>query len=235
MKKGNLYLVPSSLGSEHPTDFVPPAVHEVVNRVNHFVVEDEKTARRFLRSIGMKRPFEELSMNALNEHTSLENLLSLLQPALKGEDIALMSDAGCPAVADPGSELVKFAHENKVRVIPLPGPSSILLSLMASGLNGQSFAFTGYLPKDRSDRIKKLKHLENYAITSGQSQLFMDTPYRNMNVLEDILANMRPTTSLCIASNINCPNEFIRTKTIGDWKEQLPALEKKPCIFVLGK
>lgn len=235
MKRGNIYLVPTALGSNQPGDFLPAVVHSVLGRVDHFVVEDEKSARRFLRSIGMKRPFEEISMRVLNEHSVQDQIYSLLEPALRGEDMCVMCDAGCPGVADPGSDLVRMAHENKVKVIPMPGPSSVLQALMASGLNGQSFAFNGYLPRQRKDRIRKLKQLEQLAISPGQSQLFMDTPYRNAHVLEDLLEQLKPGTSLCVACNINQPDEFIRTMSISEWKTQTPSLDKQPCIFIVGK
>jgi 16S rRNA (cytidine1402-2'-O)-methyltransferase len=176
---------------------------------------------------------QELILHPLNQHTAAGEIVGYLNSLLDGKDMGMISEAGCPGIADPGAEVARLAHERNIRVVPLVGPSSILLALMASGFNGQSFCFSGYLPKERPDRIKKIKELERTVMQKDQTQIFIETPYRNMHLLDDLLANCEKTSKLCIACDITLPTEFIRTKRISEWKNQLPDLNKKPCIFLL--
>ncbi len=234
MKKGKLYMVPTPLGEE-ALPYLSPVSVELLLRVNHYIVEDEKQARRLLRRIGMRRDFATLSLEALNEHTPPEAWFGLLKPAHEGHDIALMSDAGCPGVADPGADLARLAHEQQLQVVPLPGPSSILQALMAAGLNGQQFAFNGYLPRERHERIRKLKEMEQIALQRGTTQVFMDTPYRTAHVWQDMIENLRDETMVCMALGINTPSEYIRTASVRRWKSAQPPTPKVPCILVIGR
>ncbi len=233
MPVGKLFLIPSAISEEINT--IPPQVIEVINTLTEFVVEDQKSARHFLKKAGIKAQINTLTLHLLNEHTKPQDIAVLLSPLKEGRSVGIISDAGCPAVADPGAELVKLAHRENIEVVPLTGPSSILLALMASGLNGQNFCFSGYLPKDRNARIKKLKELEQAAIAKSQTQLFIETPYRNHHVLEDLLNTCDNNTLLCIASDISSEKEFIKTMTIADWKRNIPSIEKRPTVFLLGK
>jgi 16S rRNA (cytidine1402-2'-O)-methyltransferase len=233
MIKGKLYLIPTPLSEEINT--IPDQVKDVVNSLDEFIVEDEKTARHWLKKIGIKAPLNTLKLHLLNEHTKESEISSLLLPLKEGRSLGLLSDAGCPAVADPGAELVRMAHEAGIEVIPLTGPSSVILALMASGLSGQSFCFSGYLPKERAARIKKIKELEQAALSRNQTQLFIEAPYRNHHVLEDLLNECNAGTMLCIAANISSKNEFIKTKTIGEWRKKVPDIQKIPAVFVIGK
>jgi 16S rRNA (cytidine1402-2'-O)-methyltransferase len=230
---GTLYLIPNSLGSG--TDkYATQLLSATVSRMEHFIVEEIKSARRLLRQMGVTRPLEELDFRMLNEHTRSQEVNSIIEPLLQGLDMGLISEAGVPCVADPGSTVVALAHEQGIKVVPLVGPSSILLALMASGFNGQQFTFNGYLPRERSERTRKIKQLEQLALT-GITQIFMDAPYRNNQVLEDVLQTCRMETKLCIASNITCDNERINTKTIMDWSVRKPDINKMPVMFLLGK
>jgi 16S rRNA (cytidine1402-2'-O)-methyltransferase len=230
---GTLYLIPNSLGSG--TDkYATQLLSATVSRMEHFIVEEIKSARRLLRQMGVTRPLEELDFRMLNEHTRSQEVNSIIEPLLQGHDMGLVSEAGVPCVADPGSTVVALAHEQGIKVVPLVGPSSILLALMASGFNGQQFTFNGYLPRERSERTRKIKQLEQLALT-GITQIFMDAPYRNNQVLEDVLQTCRMETKLCIASNITCDNERINTKTIMDWSVRKPDINKMPVMFLLGK
>lgn len=233
-KKGILFLVPTPLGEGSLATWLSPWLTEQLNKISHFVAEDEKLCRRFLRSAGFVKSFDEVNITLLNEHTQTGEVGALITPCLSGHDIAVMSDAGCPGIADPGSVLVRLAHQKNVNVVPIPGPSSIFLALMSSGLNGQKFTFHGYLPKERKDRIHQIKLMEQHSTSTTTSQIFMDTPYRNMNVLEDLVANCKPTTLLCIATDINCVTEYIRTRSVAEWKNNLPQINKRPCIFIIG-
>ena len=234
VKFGTLYLIPVTLGDDNIAQVLPANVVTIAQQLDTFVVETEKPARHFLSTIKTAKPVRELTLNLLNEHTEDKALPDLLKPLLAGKDIGLMSDAGCPGVADPGARLVALAHQKGIRVIPLVGPSSILLSLMASGLNGQSFAFLGYLPVDKAQRIARLKEIEKRAQTHNETQIFIETPYRNQHMLEAILSNCNANTRFCIASQVSLPDEFIVTKTISGWKQSaLPDLNKKPTVFLL--
>ena len=238
MNKGTLYLIPVTLGDDNISDLLPkslpPEVIATAQKLEHFVVETEKPARQFLSAIKTAKPVRELSFYLLNEHTQDKELNSLLTPILAGHDVGLMSDAGCPGVADPGAKLVKLAHKKGVRVVPFVGPSSILLSLMASGLNGQSFAFLGYLPVDKAARIAKLKEIEKRSQTHNETQIFIETPYRNQQMLEALLSTCHANTRLCIACHVSLPDEMIATNSISEWKQGvLPELNKKPTVFLM--
>lgn len=230
-----LYLIPTSLGECSFDKILPVQNTQIVTDLKHFVVEDVRTARRFLKKANPAIEINDLTFYVLNQHTTPEELSSFLSPMFAGHDLGVLSEAGCPAIADPGADVVAMAQKNNFTVVPLVGPSSILLSLMASGFNGQSFAFVGYLPIQPTDRAKMLRKLENRAYTENQSQIFIETPYRNMKMLEEILQVCQPNTRLCIAVDITLETEFIKTKTVKEWKTQLPDLSKRPCIFLIYK
>ncbi|WP_047537801.1 SAM-dependent methyltransferase [Methylotenera versatilis] len=233
-KFGTLYLVPVTLGDDNITSVLPPDVVSIVQKLDVFIVESEKSARHFLSTIKTLKPVRELVLHLLNEHTDDKDVSVLLKPLLAGQDVGLMSDAGCPGIADPGAKLVALAHQKNIKVIPFVGPSSILLSLMASGLNGQQFAFLGYLPVDKQARNLRLKEIEKRSLTHKETQIFIETPYRNQHMLEAILSTCHPNTKLCIACNISLSTEMIATKTIASWKQSpLPDLHKRPTVFLL--
>lgn len=234
MKFGTLYLIPVTLGDDNITKVLPADVVSIAQQLDTFVVESQKSARHFLSTIKTNKPVRELSLNLLNEHTEDKDIPALLAPLLAGKDIGLMSDAGCPGVADPGAKLVEQAHQKGIRVVPFVGPSSILLSLMASGLNGQQFTFLGYLPVDKTLRNQKIKEIEKRSLTHKETQLFIETPYRNQHMLEAILSVCQPNTKLSVACDISLNTELIATKTIATWKKTpLPDLHKRPTIFLL--
>jgi 16S rRNA (cytidine1402-2'-O)-methyltransferase len=238
MKLGTLYLIPVTLGDENIAALLPkslpPEVIKTAQYLENFVVESEKSARHFLSTIKTVKPVRELTLNLLNEHTPEKDIAALLAPLLAGKDVGLMSDAGCPSVADPGTRLVELAHQKSIRIVPFVGPSSILLSLMASGLNGQQFAFLGYLPTDKTARNQKLKEIEKRSLTHKETQIFIETPYRNQHMLEGILSVCQPNTRLCVACDISLATEMIVTKTIAAWKKStLPDLHKRPTVFLL--
>jgi 16S rRNA (cytidine1402-2'-O)-methyltransferase len=234
VKFGTLYLIPVTLGDDNINAVLPADVISIAQQLDTFVVESEKSARHFLSTIKTNKPVRELSLNLLNEHTEDKEIPALLAPLLAGKDIGLMSDAGCPGVADPGARLIELAHQKGIRVVPFVGPSSILLSLMASGLNGQQFAFLGYLPVDKTLRNQKIKEIEKRSLTHKETQLFIETPYRNQHMLEAILSTCQPNTRLSVACDISLNTEMIATKTIATWKKiPLPDLHKRPTIFLL--
>ena len=228
-----LFLIPSALGIEINLNLFPPYNLEIIYSLDHFIVENIRTARRFLRPIGYKKDFEQVNLFELNKHTSRSDLESYINPLLKGINMGILSEAGAPAVADPGAEIVKLAHKNNIKVVPLIGPSSILLALMASGLNGQNFSFNGYLPVKNPLRKKAILNLEKKSRQENQSQIFMETPYRNQNILEDILSSCHPETLLCIATDITLETEFIQTKQVNQWNKKIPNIHKRPSIFIL--
>lgn len=230
-----LYLIPVTLGDTSIEKVLPSYNKEIVCGIRHFIVEDVRSARRFLKRVEREIDIDLLTFYPLNKHTSPEDIAGYLKPLENGMSMGVISEAGCPAVADPGADVVAIAQRRKLRVIPLVGPSSIILSVMASGFNGQSFAFHGYLPIEPSERGKKLRMLEQRAYAEDQTQLFIETPYRNHKMVEDILQNCRPQTRLCIAANITCEGEFIQTRTIKEWQGRIPELSKVPCIFLLYK
>ncbi|MGD2036148.1 MAG: SAM-dependent methyltransferase [Bacteroidales bacterium] len=231
---GRLFLIPSAI-SDSPIDHVIPGyIKEVVSGIKHYIVENERTARRMLIRLGIATPVDDLRFYILNKHTSTNEIPGFLE-ITKSEDVGLLSEAGVPGVADPGSEVVMLAHKKNIRVIPLAGPSSILLALMASGLNGQNFAFVGYLPVKSSDRIRKIKEIENRSGIENQSQLFIEAPYRNNQMLNDILKTCSSSTLLCIAMDLTNKNEFIQTRPIDHWKKNRPEMNRKPAIFIIHK
>lgn len=230
-----LYLLPVTLG-DTPIEQVLPAYNkEIILGIKHFIVEDIRSARRFLKKVEASINIDELTFYPLNKHTSPDDLSGYLKPLQDGHSMGVISEAGCPAVADPGADVVAMAQRKNLKVVPLVGPSSIILSVMGSGFNGQSFAFHGYLPIEAADRIKRLKELEGRIYSENQTQLFIETPYRNNKMMEDIVKTCRPQTKLCIAANITCEGEYIHTKTIREWKGHLPDLTKVPCIFLIYK
>jgi 16S rRNA (cytidine1402-2'-O)-methyltransferase len=232
---GKLYLIPNTLGFVD-TDFtIPRKVASVAISLQHFIVEDIRSARRFLKLLDKKINIDSLQFYLLNKHTPVNEMVNFFTPLKNGFDAGIISEAGCPAIADPGAEIVRMAHESGIKVVPLTGPSSIFLALSASGMNGQNFAFNGYLPVKKEDRIKSLKHFENRSRVENQSQIFIETPYRNMALLEDILNSCNLSTRLCIACNITLPDEYIFTQTIKQWKNNIPELNKKQAIFIISQ
>lgn len=230
-----LYLLPVTLGDTSVEKVLPAYNKEIIVEIKHFIVEDVRSARRFLKKVESQINIDELTFYPLNKHTSPEAISGYLKPLMEGFPMGVISEAGCPAVADPGADVVAIAQRKGLKVVPLVGPSSIILSVMGSGFNGQSFAFHGYLPIEPSERTKRLKELETRIYTEHQTQLFIETPYRNNKMMEEILKTCRPQTKLCIAANITCEGEYIRTKTVKEWKGNLPDLNKIPCIFLLYK
>jgi len=231
--KPALYLIPVLLGDTSIDKVLPSYNHQVIMGIRHFIVEDVRSARRFLKTVNKDINIDELQFYPLNKHTSPQDISDYLKPLEEGNPMGVISEAGCPAVADPGADVVAIAQRKNLPVVPLVGPSSIILSVMASGFNGQSFAFNGYLPIESAERAKKLKILEQRATTEHQTQIFIETPYRNNKMVEDILKSCRPQTRLCIAANITCEDEYIKTKTLKEWKGHVPDLSKIPCIFLL--
>ena len=230
-----LYLLPVTLG-DTPTATVLPAYNsEVIAGIRHFIVENVRSARRFLRKVDPLFDIDGSQFYELNKHTSPEAVSAYLAPLSKGHPVGVISEAGCPAVADPGADVVAIAQRKGYKVVPLVGPSSIILSVMASGFNGQSFAFNGYLPVKPDERVKRLRQLEQRIYNEEQTQIFIETPYRNGKMVEDILATCRPQTKLCIAANLTCEGEYVRTRTVNEWKGRVPELSKIPCIFLLYK
>ena len=230
---GIIYLIPTSLGGDEITNIWPSGHLRIVNQLDEFIVENIRTARRFLRSAGYMRPFEEVHFHLLNKHSRMEEIGGYLSAALDGKSIGLLSEAGVPCIADPGQTIVAMAHRNNIRVIPLVGPSSILLALMASGFNGQNFSFHGYLPIAKPERAIKLKQLEQKAWQEGQTQIFMETPFRNNQLMDHMVAVLRKDTLLCVACDLTLPQEFIKTQTIEAWKKEMPDLHKRASIFLL--
>lgn len=228
-----LYLIPVTLGDTTIESVLPSYNKEVVLAIRHFIVEDIRSARRFLKKVDREIDIDTLTFYPLNKHTSPEEISGYLTPLLNGESMGVLSEAGCPAVADPGADVVAIAQRKDLKVVPLVGPSSIILSVMGSGFNGQSFAFHGYLPIEPTDRAKRLKILEQRVYAEHQTQLFIETPYRNNKMVDDILLNCRPQTKLCIAANITCEGEYIKTRAVKEWQGKVPDLSKIPCIFLL--
>ena len=234
MALGTLYMVPVTLGDDNLSYVIPADVIKLIQSLGYFVVENEKSARRFLGSVKTNKPVRELNFQLLNEHSAEKDLPALIAPLLAGHDVGMLSEAGCPGVADPGATLTALAHRKGIKVAPLVGPSSILLSLMASGFNGQQFTFLGYLPSDKAARVNKLKDIEKQSQRLNETQIFIETPYRNQHILEDILASCGANTKLCIARNVSLETEFVVSKTIAEWKKsELPDLHKQPTVFLL--
>lgn len=232
-RRGRLFLIPSPLGENAPEEVIPLPVLKSLERFSTFVVEEVRTARRYLSRAGLKGRIQELQFHELNEHTRPEEIETYVRFFDGGNDVALISEAGLPAVADPGAQLVELAHRHGIEVVPEVGPSSLMLALMASGLNGQSFAFCGYLPAKPEERKARLRAIEKLSASSGQTQIFIETPYRNDSLLADLLSCCRPGTRLCIAADVTLPDAFIRTATIAEWKKTRPVIGKRPCVFIL--
>lgn len=232
--KGILYLIPSTLGVDSPVSIIPAGNVEVIENLDQFIVEDVRTARRFLKKILPGINIDSLTFHILNEHTRPEEISSLLDPLLEGRDMGLLSEAGLPCVADPGAQLAGHAHENGIKVVPLSGPSSIFLALMASGFNGQNFAFSGYLPIDNKERITKIKELESLVYQHDQTQIFIETPYRNRQLMEALLETCHPQSRICLAVDLTLPGELVLTRTVQEWKRtKSPDIHKRPAVFLL--
>ena len=228
-----LYLIPNLLGETPVEQVLPPYNREIILGIRHFIVEDVRTARRFLKLVDRSIDIDQLTFYTLNKHTNPDEVASMLKPLEEGNPMGVISEAGCPAVADPGADVVAIAQRKGLQIIPLVGPSSIILAVMGSGFNGQSFAFNGYLPIESEDRIRTLKKLEQRAYTENQTQLFIETPYRNAKMMADILKACRPQTHLCIAAGLTTKDEYIKTRTIKEWGSKLPQIDKIPCIFLI--
>lgn len=232
---GKLYLIPTTLGESDPLAVLPASVQQLVARLDHFVVENKKTARRHIKQLVPDKPQPSLQLYLLNKHTQVAELSGFLQACRDGKDIGLLSEAGCPGVADPGAELVRIAHQSNIQVIPMVGPSSILLALMGSGMNGQNFAFNGYLPIDKAARKSEIKQLERLSLERNQTQLFIETPYRNNKMLEDLARTLHPTTRICVACDLTLPSQYIHTQSAKAWTKTKVNLHKRPCIFIIHR
>ncbi|MDX1285082.1 MAG: SAM-dependent methyltransferase, partial [Draconibacterium sp.] len=229
-----LYLVPNVLAEGDWQNVLPARIHPVLTHTKYFIVENVRTARRFMKQVNKEIDINQCTFYEINKRTNVSELPNFLKPLEQGNDIAVISEAGCPGVADPGADIVRIAHQKGIKVVPLVGPSSILLALMASGLNGQDFAFRGYLPIKPGERTKALISLEKTIKNTKQTQIFIETPYRNNQLIADVLKTCSPLTHFCIAANITGENEFIQTKTIQQWKGRTPDLHKQPVIFLMG-
>jgi 16S rRNA (cytidine1402-2'-O)-methyltransferase len=233
---GKLYLIPTTLGeTENPFDVLPQTIKRSIELLDYYIVENEKTARKFIKSICPEKVQAALHLSALNKHTPDSEYKKMIQDCVEGKNVGLMSEAGCPGVADPGAVIVKLAHEKGIKVVPLVGPSSILLAMMASGMNGQNFAFNGYIPIDASEKKEAIKNLEKLSISKNQSQIFIETPYRNNKMMEDILSSLHPETYLCVATDITLPSEYIKTMRVVNWKKTKIDLHNRPTIFIIHK
>lgn len=233
---GKLYLIPTTLGeTENPFDVLPQTIKRSIELIDYYIVENEKTARKFIKSVLPEKVQATLNLSALNKHTQKSEHADMIQACLEGKNVGLMSEAGCPGVADPGAVIVKLAHEKGIQVVPLVGPSSILLAVMASGMNGQSFAFNGYIPIEATEKRAALRNLEKLSMDKNQSQIFIETPYRNNKMLEDILNALSPETHLCIAADITLPKEYIKTMRVVNWKKTKVDLHNRPTIFIIHK
>ncbi len=233
--QGRLYLIPSTLGDTPPLEVLPLSVRKIMERIDEYIVENEKAARAFIKKITPKKAQSKLILHPLNKYTAEEQIPPYLESCLQGGDIGLLSDAGAPGIADPGAAVVHLAHDMGIRVIPLVGPSSIVLAMMASGLNGQNFAFNGYLPIEAKERRQEIKRLERLSKEQKQAQCFIETPYRNNKLLQELCNSLGDDTQLCIACDISLPSEYILTKPIGRWKGAQPDLHKRPAIFIFQK
>ncbi len=230
---GKLYLIPSLLGDSAPEEVLPQSVFRVIDRVDHYIAENIRSARRFLIKAGSKVKIDDIKFYELNKYTPDKDLAAFLGPAAAGSEMGLLSEAGVPCIADPGAKITAIAHRMGIRVVPLAGPSSIILALMASGMNGQAFIFHGYLPVKKNERIQAIKKIERDSKNNGQSQIFMETPYRNISMLEDLVRVCDPATLLCIACDITLESEFIRTREISGWAKKKPDIHKRPAIFIM--
>jgi 16S rRNA (cytidine1402-2'-O)-methyltransferase len=232
---GKLFLIPTTLGANEPLEVLPISVKKTVEDLDFFIVENEKSARRFIKKIAPRKSQPSLRLFVLDKYTSDFESKSFIDPCFQGINVGLLSDAGVPAIADPGASIVMLAHLKKVEVVPLVGPSSIILAMMGSGLNGQNFAFNGYLPIDKGERKKKIKELEKWSKQNDQTQLFIETPYRNQNLFNELKSLLTPSTFLCVAADLTLSTEYIKTLTAQDWKTENIDLHKRPCIFIFHK
>ncbi|WP_157208765.1 SAM-dependent methyltransferase [Mariniflexile maritimum] len=232
---GKLFLIPTTLGDNDPLEVLPIKVKQIIDQIDTFIVENDKTARHFIKRISPEKSQPALKMFHLNKHTDAADLPTFLEPCLNGVNVGLLSEAGCPGIADPGADVVKIAHQKNIKVVPLVGPSSILMALMGSGMNGQRFAFNGYLPIDKGERKSEIKRLERLSFEQDQSQLFIETPYRNNKMLEDLCSVLDQNTNICVACDITLPTEFIKTQTASQWKKNSVDLHKRPTLFILHK
>ena len=233
--KGKIYLIPCTLGTTNPIEVLPLVVKKTIENIDIFIVENEKNARRFIKNICPKKSQPLLTFKIINKYTLDSEIPEMLNPCMAGQHIGVISDAGCPGIADPGASVVEQAHLKGIKVIPLVGPSSILLAMMASGLNGQNFSFNGYLPIDRKERKTEIKRLEKLSSDFQQSQLFIETPYRNNQMLESLIKNLQSQTMLCVATDITLPTQYIKTFTVDQWKREKIDLHKRPTLFILQK
>lgn len=233
--KGKLYLIPTTLGDNDPLEVLPLAVKTIIEETDVFIVENEKTARHFIKRITPQKAQSALKIHVLNKFTEDSELPKFLESCLSGINVGLLSEAGCPGIADPGADVVKLAHQLDIKVIPLVGPSSILMAMMGSGMNGQSFAFNGYLPIDKDERKKEIRRLERLSFDFNQSQIFIETPYRNNKMLEDLYGILEKNTLVCVACDLTLPTEFIKTLSVKEWSKNKIDLHKRPTIFILHK
>lgn len=232
---GKLYLIPTTLGESNPLDVLPISVKNAVENLEYYIVENDKTARKFIKTIFAEKVQADLKLSTLNKRTEVTELAAMLEPLSRGISVGLMSEAGCPGVADPGAAIVKIAHEKGFQVVPMVGPSSILLAMMASGMNGQSFAFNGYLPIEKGEKKAAIKAFEKLSFDKDQSQLFIETPYRNNKFIEDLLQTLQPNTLLCIAADITLETEYIKTYRVAEWKKLKVDLHNRPAIYIIHK
>lgn len=230
---GKLFLIPTTLGENEPLEVLPISIKRAIEDIDHYIVENEKTARRFIKKISSKKSQPALRIEILNKYTEPQSIPTFLQPCFEGHNVGILSEAGCPGIADPGADVVKIAHEKGIQVVPLVGPSSILLALMSSGMNGQSFAFNGYLPIDTHERKKAIKKMEKIAIDQQQSQICIETPYRNDKLFAEMLKTLSSKTLICVACDITLSTEYIATKTVETWKKTPIDLHKRPSIFII--
>jgi 16S rRNA (cytidine1402-2'-O)-methyltransferase len=231
-EKGTLYLIPVTLGEVNHLEVLPLTVRKAIEQIDHYIVENEKTARRFIKNIYPSKSQPKLQFDLINKFTASEEIPTFLEPCNRGLPMGLMSEAGVPGIADPGADVIAAAHAIGIKVKPLVGPSSILLAMMSSGLNGQNFAFNGYLPIERGERKKTIKDLESHSRDQKQAQIFIETPYRNNKLLDELLSTLSSTTRLCIARDLSLTTEFIKMQTVNQWKKNIPDLHKKPAIFI---
>lgn len=234
-EKGKVYLIPCTLGDTPPLEVLPLLVKKAIEEIDYYIVENEKSARRFIKSISPQKKQDSLNIHLINKYTEDSEIPEMLKPCLDGFDVGVISDAGCPGIADPGAAIVEQAHLKNIKVVPLVGPSSILLAMMASGFNGQNFAFNGYLPIDKRERKMEIKRLEKISAEQNQSQSFIETPYRNNAMLESLISVLHPQTKLCLACDITLTTEYIKTQTAEDWKNTKVDLHKRPTLFIIQK
>ncbi|MEM9363276.1 MAG: SAM-dependent methyltransferase [Bacteroidota bacterium] len=230
---GKVYLIPTTLGDNAPLEVLPISIKRTIENIDHYIVENEKTARRFIKKVSPGKSQADIEIETINKYTDPAVIPSFLDPCIHGDHVGVLSEAGCPGIADPGADVVRIAHEKRIQVVPLVGPSSILMAMMSSGMNGQNFAFNGYLPIEAPERKAMIKRLERLSRETGQSQIFMETPYRNDKLLAELTKTLQRSTRLCIATDITLPTEFIKTKIVHEWKELDVDLNKRPTIFII--